>query len=288
MRPTLVLNVQLTDWLDFRGEGNYNYYYRRGESKELGSGYANEGGYYLQDMYTKEQTNLNATLNAFKIFDEWTLGGFIRGEYFNNFEQYSRLNTNNGLIVPGQFFINNSKGSISYDGHIGGEKRMYSIASQISASWNDQVFLDVTGRNDWSSALVYTDGHGTFSYFYPSISGSWLVHNTFNLPDWITFLKVRGSWAQVGNDTEPYIINTAYSLETSNTVNGKVYSLILPSTVYDLDLKPERKKAWEVGLDWRFLDNRINLDLAYYKENTYDQIMSYSCTICIGYQQTVY
>ena len=150
---------------------------------------------------------------------------------------------------------------------------MYSIASQISASWNDQVFLDVTGRNDWSSALVYTDGHGTFSYFYPSISGSWLVHNTFNLPDWITFLKVRGSWAQVGNDTEPYIINTAYSLETSNTVNGKVYSLILPSTVYDLDLKPERKKAWEVGLDWRFLDNRINLDLAYYKENTYDQIM---------------
>lgn len=106
VRPTLVLNVQLTDWLDFRGEGNYNYYYRRGESKELGSGYANEGGYYLQDMYTKEQTNLNATLNAFKIFDEWTLGGFIRGEYFNNFEQYSRLNTNNGLIVPGQFFIN--------------------------------------------------------------------------------------------------------------------------------------------------------------------------------------
>ena len=203
-----------------------------------------------------------------------TLGGFIRGEYFNNFEQYRRLNTNGGLIVPGQYFIENTQSSVSYQGYIGGRKRMYSIASAINASWNDQVFLDITGRNDWSSALVYTDGHGTFSYFYPSVSGSWLVHNTFDLPEWISFLKVRGSWAQVGNDTEPYMINTAYSLETSNTVNGKVYSLKLPSTVYDANLKPERKNAWEVGLDWRILNNRIALDVAYYKENTYDQIMS--------------
>lgn len=274
VRPTIVLTAKLTDWLDFRGEGNYNYYYTRSESKELGSGYANEGGYYAMDMYTKEQTNLNASFNAFKDFENWTLGGFIRGEYFNNFEQYSRLNTNGGLVVPGQYFIENSKSSVGYQGYITGRKRMYSIASAINASWNDQVFLDITGRNDWSSALVYTDGHGTFSYFYPSVSGSWLIHNTFDLPDWISFLKVRGSWAQVGNDTEPYIINTAYSLETSNTVNGKVYSLKLPSTVYDANLKPERKNAWEVGLDWRFLHNRIGIDLAYYKENTYDQIMS--------------
>jgi iron complex outermembrane receptor protein len=151
---------------------------------------------------------------------------------------------------------------------------MYSIASQFSASWADQVFVDVTGRNDWSSSLVYSDGHGTFSYFYPSISGSWLLHNTFDLPEWISFMKVRGSWAQVGNDTQPYIINTAYSIGTSATVNGKVYSLELPSTVYDSNLKPERKNAWEVGLDWRFVNNRINLDFAFYKENTYDQIMS--------------
>jgi hypothetical protein len=70
-------------------------------------------------------------------------------------------------------------------------------------------------------------------------------------------MKVRGSWAQVGNDTQPYIINTAYSIGTSATANGKVYSLELPSTVYDSNLKPERKNAWEVGLDWRFVNNRI-------------------------------
>ncbi len=274
VRPGLILSWELTDWLDWMTEGNYNYYYTHDESKELGSGYANEGGYYSMSQFTKEQTNFNTMLNAMQNFGDWTLGGFVRGEYYNNKEQYNRLWTNGGLIVPGQYFVNNSKENVGYDGFIGGQKRMYSIASQFSASWNDQVFMDVTGRNDWSSSLVYSDGHGTYSYFYPSVSGSWLLHNTFDLPEWVSFMKVRGSWAQVGNDTAPYIINTAYSMATSTTVNGKTYSLELPNTVYDTNLKPERKNAWEVGLDWRFLDNRINLDMAYYKENTYNQIMS--------------
>lgn len=274
VRPGLILKAQLTDWLNFTAEGNFNYYYTRDENKELGSGYANEGGSYSMSQFTKEQTNLYATFNALKSYGDWTFGGFLRGEYYNNTEQYSRLWTNGGLVVPGQYFIGNSKDNVGYDGYIGGQKRMYSIAGQFSTSWADQVFVDITGRNDWSSSLVYSDGHGTFSYFYPSVSGSWLLHNTFDLPDWISFMKIRGSWAQVGNDTDPYIINTAYSMATSTTNNGKTYSLELPSTVYDTNLKPERKNAWEVGIDWRFLNNRINLDMTYYKENTYNQIMS--------------
>ncbi len=274
VRPGLTLNVKLTDWLNWSTEGNYNYYFTRDENKQLGSGYANEGGYYSLSQYNKEQTNFYSTLNALATMGDWTLGGFLRGEYYNNREQYSRTWTNGGLIVPGQYFIGNSKENVGYDSYVGGEKRMYSIAGQFSASWADQVFFDVTGRNDWSSSLVYSDGHGTFSYFYPSVSGSWLMHNTLDLPDWVSFMKVRGSFAQVGNDTQPYIINTAYSMGISTTSNGKTYSLELPSTVYDANLKPERKQEWEVGLDWRFINNRIGVDLAYYKQNTYNQIMS--------------
>ncbi len=274
VRPALTLRTKLTNWLDFTLEGIYNYYYTRDENKQLGSGYANDGGYYSLSQYTKEQTNLYGTLNALHSFGDWTVSGFLRGEFFNTIEQYNRQNTNGGLVVPGQYFIGNSKENVGYDGYIGGEKRMYSISSQVSASWGDQIFVDVTGRNDWSSALVYSNATGTFSYFYPSVSGSWLVNNTFDMPNWIDLLKVRGSWAQVGNDTSPYIINTAYSIGTSSTLNGKTYSLDLPSTVYDAHLKPERKNAWEVGIDWRILNNRINLDVAYYKENTYNQIMS--------------
>lgn len=185
------------------------------------------------------------------------------------------MNTDGGLIAHNQYFINNSMNDIKYSAAIEGEKTMLSIAGQVGASWKDQLFLDITGRNDWSSSLVYRDGHGTYSYFYPSVSGSWLISTTFRdkLPSWISFAKVRGSWAQVGNDTDPYIINTAYTLNTSTVNSNKVYATSLSNTTYINNLKPERKNSWEVGLDWRFINNRIGIDFTYYKENTYDQIM---------------
>ena len=278
VRPSLKLTANLTDWLTFIAEGNYNYYYTRYENKQPGSGYANEGGSYGMGNTTKEQTNLNATFNANKTFGDFEVHGFVRGEYYNSFVQSQSLSTNGGLIARNKFFIANSVNAPSYSGEIKGEKRMLSVAGQIGASWKDQIYLDVTGRNDWSSALVYSDGHGTYSYFYPSISGSWLVTNTFReqLPEWISFMKIRGSWAQVGNDTDPYVLNTAYNLLTG-TVNGnRVSGTELSSKVYSSELKPERKNSWEIGLDWRFLKNRIGLDFTYYKENTTDQIMDIS------------
>lgn len=90
------------------------------------------------------------------------------------------------------------------------------------------------------------------------------------MPEWISFAKIRGSWAQVGNDTDAYKINTAYSLYGIDNS----YGLQVPDTYYAANLKPERKNAWEIGLDWRFLRNRIGVDFTYYKENTKDQIMT--------------
>ena len=280
VRPNLKLNIDILDWLKFNAEASYNYYYVRFENKELGSGYANDGGKYHMGNSTKEQTNLNANFHVNKqLNDDFEIHGFVRGEYFKSFVQEQQLWTNNGLIVPGQFFIGNSKGTVGYSGAINGEKTMMSVVGQVGASWKNQLYIDVTGRNDWSSSLVYGDGHGTFSYFYPSVSGSWLIHETFRdkMPSWISFAKVRASWAQVGNDTEPYKINSAYKLNTSTSLNGNyIYNLSQDATSYDQNLKPERKNSWEIGLDIRFLENRINLDATYYKENTKDQIMEIS------------
>lgn len=274
VRPSLKLTADLNSWLKFAAEGNYNYYYKRNESKELGSGYANEGGYYKLGQYTKEQTNLNANFSWNKEVSDFNISGFIRGEYYHNYQQELQLNTNGGLVIPGQFFIGNSKNTIGTSGNISGEKTILSVAGQLAFSWKDQVFLDVTGRNDWSSSLVYADKHGNYSYFYPSVSASWLIHETFRdkLPEWISFAKVRGSWAQVGNDTDAYTINSAYSLYGIDNT----YGLTVPSTSYSNNLKPERKNSWELGLDWRVLNNRIGVDLTYYKENTKNQIMSIS------------
>ena len=274
VRPSLRLTADLNSWLKFTAEGNYNYYYKRYEAKELGNGYANEGGMYKLGQYTKEQTNLNANFSWNKTLNDFNISGFIRGEYYHNHQQEMEEKTDGGLIVPGQFFIGNSKNAVITTGKISGTKSILSVAGQFAVSWKDQVFLDVTGRNDWSSSLVYADQHGNYSYFYPSVSGSWLIHETFRgkMPEWISFAKLRASWAQVGNDTDAYTINTAYNLYgIDNTVGLQV-----PDTYYSANLKPERKNSWEVGVDLRFLKNRIGIDATYYKENTKNQIMKIS------------
>jgi iron complex outermembrane receptor protein len=279
VRPSVKLEWSIFDWLKWNVEGNYNYYYTRYEKKTYGEGYGGADGAYAMSLTDKEQTNANTNLVANKTWGDWTVNGFLRGEYYENFQQYQQMATNGGLIVPNQFFIANSKSTPTYTSAIQDHKKIFSLAFQAGFSWKDQIYVDVTGRNDWSSSLVYADKHGNYSYFYPSINGSILLTSMFRdqLPRWISFAKIRGSWAEVGNDTDPYTINSAYTLNTStNGAGSSYYGMSMPTSTYDNNLKPERKKSWEVGIDWRFVNNRFGIDATYYKENTYDQIMSIS------------
>ncbi len=278
IRPTLEVNVKIADWVRFKAEGNMNYVYIREEDKQMGSGVAFEGGNYKLTQNTKEQTTFAGTFTFDKAIKDFNLGGFVRGEYYNSHQNYYSVSTD-GLIVPGQFFIGNSKRQVIADANINNTKRMLSAVFAFNASWKNQLYLDVTGRNDWSSSLVYSNKTGNYSYFYPSVSGSWLISETFKekLPSWISFAKIRGSWAQVGNDTNAYSVNSGYNVGNLQLVNGSyVYTNSFSSQAISPNLKPERKNSWEVGLDLRFLDNRINLDATYYKENTTDQIMGIS------------
>ena len=279
-RPTLDLTYKAFSWLDFKVGANYNYYMIRGEQKNPGSGYANQGGSYALSSETTQQMNFYYGANAnYQINEDFEIHGFLRGEYFDQRSQYNRSATKGGLAIPLQYFIGNSVDTADQNAYIYGTKRITSAVGAVGASWRNQLFLDLTGRNDWSSALVYADGTGNYSYFYPSVSGSWIINETFKLPKWISFMKIRASWAQVGNDTSPYYINAGYGLKKSKfTANSeaKTYSLELNNQIKSLDLRPERKTSWEVGLDWRFLNNRIGLDFTFYKENTRDQIMGVS------------
>ena len=283
VRPTAELNVKVTDWMNFKADANMNYYYNRIEDKQLGDGYANEGGYYAMGQVTKEQVTAGGTFTFNKQVKDFSLGGFARFEYFQNKQANYRVETDGGLIVPGQFFIGNSKKQVIGKASISDTKHMMSAIFALNAGWKNQLFLDVTGRNDWSSSLVYTNATGNFSYFYPSVSGSWLLSETFQMPSWISFGKIRASWAQVGNDTSPYAINQGYEVGNIVTSNGNIYYNTVTKQLFDKNLRPERKNAFEVGIDWRFLNSRINLDATYYKENTTDQIIS----IAVPYQSGV-
>ncbi len=287
-RPDLKFTWDLTSWLKWQTEGNYNYYMTQTETKNPGSGYYNKGGYYRTSQTRKEQVNFNTNLMYDKQFGEdWHVNGFLRYEYYNGRQHYISANTKGEFIVPNQYFLANGSEGYSASASVSQTKVMHSVAFQVGASWRDQIFLDVTGRNDWSSALVYSDGHGTFSYFYPSVNASWLISNTFKLPQPISFWKVRASYAQVGNDCDPYYINSAYSLQNYTTNNGSEFSTVLSGTTYSQNLKPERKKSWEIGTDIRFFNNRVGLDLTYYKENTINQIMTVSIPSASGYSSAL-
>ena len=280
VRPNLKLTVQFTPWFKWVTDGSFNYYYTRQETKRPDPGYANSGndGYYSLSNSTQEQTNLNTNfIFDGKINEDWQIGGFLRGEYYNNYREATSAWTDGGLVVPNRYFLDNSRNPIKGSGSVSGTKRMLSLVAQATASFRDQVFLEATARNDWSSALVYADKHGNYSYFYPSFSASWLLHETFDLPKSISFFKLRASIAQVGNDTDPYIINTAYSISNfvhEGDASSAVNYMNIPGSVYDANIRPERKTSWEIGADFRMFNNRIGLDATFYKENTRDQIMS--------------
>lgn len=289
-RPDLKLTVNFLPWLKWITEANYNYYFVQSETKQPGSGYYNKGGYYGTGESRKEQINVNTNIMVDKQLNEdWRVSGFLRYELYNSYSHGMSANTKDDFIVPNQYFLANGSEGYNASASVSNTKTIQSVAAQAGMSWKDQVFVDVTGRNDWSSSLVYADGHGTYSYFYPSVNGSWIITNTFRneLPKWLSFWKVRASYAQVGNDTSPYYINTAYGLESYKNGNNNFYATTVSNTVYSQDLKPERKKSWEIGTDIRFLDNRIALDFTYYKENTTDQIMTISIPSASGYSSAL-
>ena len=289
-RPDLKLTWDFTPWLKWVTEGSYNYYFTQGEGKYPGSGYFNQGGSYSTSQSRKEQINLNTNLMFdTAINEDWHFNGFVRYELYNGYKSSISASTSGDFIVPNQYFLSNGSNGYTASASVSETKTIQSVAAQASFSWKDQVYFDVTGRNDWSSALVYADGHGTYSYFYPSVSASWLITNTFReqLPKWLSFWKVRASYAQVGNDCSAYYINTAYGLQSYNNQYGTAYATTLSSTTYSQNLKPERKKSWEVGTDIRFLNNRIGIDFAYYKENTVDQIMTVSIPSASGYSSAL-
>jgi iron complex outermembrane receptor protein len=147
------------------------------------------------------------------------------------------------------------------------EKQVNSLYAFLNLSYNNWLFLDVTGRNDWSSTLPISRN----SYFYPSATLSFVPTSAF--PDWkwgpVNFLKLRGSWAQTASDTEPYQLTYTYATGSF----GHHLSSSLPSVVPPLELKPQRQRAFEVGFDLG-LGARFNMDFTYYDIYSWDQILS--------------
>lgn len=126
IRPTFEVNVKMTDWLKFKADANMNRYYTSIEDKQLGSGYANEGGYYGITQDIKEQFTVGGTFTASKQIKDFSLGGFARFEYYNTSSKHSKVSTDGGMVVPGEWFVENSKKTKKSEATISGSKRIIS------------------------------------------------------------------------------------------------------------------------------------------------------------------
>ncbi len=286
VRPVVRLTATVTDWLSLAVEGNMNSYTIKTENKEIGTGYFNYGGSYALNHDTDESMTGKFTANFSKDFSkDFTASLLLGSEIWKQEKSYTKVKTDGGLIVPGRFYLGNSKKTLKSEGGVYGTKQISSAYFMASFGFKDQLFVDVTGRNDWSSALVYTDGTGSNSYFYPSVSTSWIMDKTFDMPEWVSFSKLRTSWAQVGSDTDPYAINKGYNVGKYQMDGGNfVYHNGINTTLVDRSIKPERKNSFEIGADLRFLSNRLGLDIAYYDETIKNQIGSVPLNKETGYK----
>ena len=145
------------------------------------------------------------------------------------------------------------------------DKRINSVFSFLNLSYGNTLFLELSGRNDWSSSLPLESN----SYFYPSASLSYILTESFAFPEWFSFWKLRGSYAQTANDTDPFLLDFIYNTGTF----GNQQTATHPSTKPPVELRPQIANSFEVGTTLGFWQDRINLDFTYYFIRSFDQIL---------------
>lgn len=183
------------------------------------------------------------------------------------------------LLIPGIYNFTNTAVNLQVN-QFTSEKRINSLYGFGQIGYKNVLFLDVTGRNDWSSTLPADNN----SYFYPSATLSAVLSDMITLPKAISFLKVRGAYAEVGNDTDPYALTNVYNAVTAwGTIQAKSES----NRLSNADLKPERTGSFETGFDIRFMEGRLGLDFTYFDNRTRNQIIPIELDIATGYASRI-
>lgn len=194
---------------------------------------------------------------------------------------YERIDaTGENFVIP-RFYDLSYTSQISNSQHKR-KKRLVGLYGDLLVDYDDILFLNITARNDWTSTLPI----GNNSFFYPSVNLSYVFTENIEVPDFLSFGKLRTSWAEVGKDTDPYQIGQTYTSPSVYPLNGQV-GFTRFSRFGDPELKPERTTSIEFGTDLRFLENRLGLDFTWYKSNSKDQIIPVPVSEAAGFSTFV-
>lgn len=241
-----------------------------------------KNGAYAEHTVFSREINTDALLNFQDNFGDFSVDVSVGGNRLD-LQAATAQTQALSLAQPGVFKLSNAASPLEifqYEGR----KRINSVYGLIKLGYKNLLYLDLTGRNDWSSALATPTSTANTSFFYPSASLSFVLSNAVELPAAISFAKVRGSWAQVGNDTDPF--QTVGVFQSSTTFNSQP-TFTDQSSIPNANLLPEQTTSVEVGADIRFLDDRWTLDFTYYNALTENQILSLPIAVSSGYEQQV-
>lgn len=273
------MNLKLTDWLKITGRVGVDYFSLAMEERfAVGSQATSE--YYLDNREALEVTSeVFANFNKRFMNDKMGISALVGAASSDRQSWRTGGITVGGLVIPGLYNLSNSQTkATAYDTK--SHKRINSVFGNITFDYNQLIYVDLTARNDWSSTLPADNR----SYFYPSVNVSAVLTSIDALKElgWLNFAKVRGGWAKVGNDTDPYNLESYYAASTGGGF-GSNPRYNPPTTMSNPFLKPESTKSWEVGLEARFLDNRVGFDVSYFQKDTYDQIVPVMVSGATGY-----
>lgn len=279
------LKYKFTDWLNAEIRGGSDMYYTESNNKLYAGSNRNNGNsqYGLEEKRFHE-TNFSFLISAQKdnLFDKFggtaSFGGNLMERKLTGLKASA-----DKLTVPDLFNISNSSKTDRNTSESYSHKKINSLYGTLGINYDGWAFLDATFRNDWSSALSKENR----SFFYPSISASWVISDMVGkigsqMPEWFTYAKARVSFAQVGNDMDPYQLYNAYKIDSD--ANGN--TIAKPEgTKYDSTVRSELITSWEAGAELKFFNNRLGIDFAWYKSNAKRQLMNIPMNNLSGYSQ---
>ncbi|RXQ93916.1 SusC/RagA family TonB-linked outer membrane protein [Ancylomarina salipaludis] len=240
---------------------------------------SNSQSYFSNYRRNFAELNSDLMLKFHKQINDFNLSGLIGASYRENRVKRIFAETEGGLVVPGLYSVSNStvaKSATEWEE----DNNINSVYANVSVGYKNFAYLEASFRHDESSTLPIDDN----AYDYPAISGSLILSQLGALKDlsFLTFAKLRANYAEVGNDTNPYNLKATY---TQNVNWDKNSSYSVNNTMLNPNLKSESTKSSEIGLEANFFDNRFGFDIAYYKSNSFDQIMDVSVPFATGYQR---
>ena len=277
------IKYQIIDGLSLTGRMRYEradeHYVRNHYASSYGNKYTygkmDDNRYFSEQLYADLLAQYNHTWDDFSL--NATLGTSMMQTRSNNasllYDQSKFVAPGNGgayypnIFNPSNFYMNGTTMGLE-------RKRLNSVFGAVTFGFKEALFLDVTARNDWSSALAYTDG---YSFFYPSVGASLLLNRFVDMGRNIDLFKFRGSYSIVGNDVPVYKTNPRYTYGDQGAINP-------PESVPFRTLKPEKTHSFEVGFDGEFFQHRLHVNATYYKTNTKNQYFEVTLPWESGYK----